>query len=204
VEQVAAQLPELPDAKRERFMRDYGLSRYDAAVLVAERAVADYFEQAVHEGQAQAERPISPKTIANWITGEIFRLMKETDTEIEQVRVTPAHLVALIRLVEAGTININTGKEVLSEMFMSGRSAEAIVQERGLAQISEESVLAQVVAQVLAGHPHEVQTYLSGKETVARWLMGQVMRATQGKANPALAQRLLEERLAQLKQGQGI
>ena len=207
VEQIAAQLPELPDAKRERFMRDYGLSRYDAGVLVAERAVADYFEQAVHESlvvsvanlRAQAGPPISPKSIANWITGEIFRLMKETDTEIEQVRVTPAHLVALIRLVEAGTINANTGKEVLSEMFMSGRSAEAIVQERGLAQISEESVLAQVVAQVLAGHPNEVQTYLSGKETVARWLMGQVMRATQGKANPALAQRLLEEQLARLK-----
>jgi len=198
VAEVAAGLPELPDAKRDRFVRDYGLSRYDAGILVAERAVADYYEQAVRVGATGADRMISPKTIANWITGELFRLMRETDGDISAVRVSPAQLVDLIRLVEAGTINANTAKEVLEEMFKTGRPADAIVAERGLAQISAADVLAQVVARVLADHPKEVQAYLNGKQTVARWLMGQVMRATQGTANPMLAQRLLDEQLARL------
>jgi len=198
VRQVAARLPELPDAKRDRFMREYGLSRYDAVVLVAERTVADYYEQAVQSGAA--EPAVGPKTLANWITGELFRLMKETGTDIAAAKVSPAQLVDLIRLVEAETINANTGKEVLGEMFATGQAAEVIVRERGLAQISETGALAEAVAQVIAGHPEEVRSYLSGKETVARWLMGQVMKATRGKANPALAQQLLEEQLARLRE----
>ena len=191
VEELRAQLPELPETKRTRFIADYGLSEYDAGVLVADKAVADYYEAAV----AAAASAAAPKTVANWITGELFRLMKETGQEIGAVPVSPQALAELIGLVKDNTINLNTGKEVLEEMFASGRGARQIVEERGLAQISDTAALEKIVAQVLEENPQQVARYLGGKVQVLGWLIGQVMKATRGKANPQVVRELLQAQL---------
>jgi len=188
VEALRNHLPELPKEKRARFTTQYGLSNYDATLLVEERAVADYFERVVEEG-------VDAKQAANWITGELFRLMKTADREMGIDRVPAQALAELIRLVEEDTINQSTGKDVLVEMFNTGRRAGDIVSERGLAQISDTEALSQVVTQTLDDNPEQVEEYLTGKRQVLSWFIGQVMRATQGKANPQMARGLLEEQL---------
>jgi len=191
VEELRAQLPELPDAKRSRFVAEYGLSEYDTDVLVADRAVAEYYETAV----AAASSAADPKTVANWVTGELFRLMKETGQGIGQIAVSPQALAELIGLVEDGTINTNTGKKVLDEMLASGHGARQIVDERGLAQVSDAAALEQIVAQVLADNPEQVNRYLDGKVQLLGWMIGQVMKATRGKANPQAVRELLTAQL---------
>jgi aspartyl-tRNA(Asn)/glutamyl-tRNA(Gln) amidotransferase subunit B len=197
VAQLRAQLPELPDAKHARFVADYGLSDYDAGVLVADKAVADYYEAAT-DAAVQASQ-VDPKTVANWVTGELFRLIKETGQEINTLPVSPQALAELIGLVEDNTINTNTGKDVLSEMFASGRGPRQIVDERGLAQVSDAAALEQIVAQVLEENPTQVSQYLDGKVQLVGWLMGQVMQATRGKANPQIVRTLLETQLERLR-----
>jgi len=191
VEELRAQLPELADAKRARFIADYGLSEYDAGVLVADKDVADYYETAVSVAASKA----GPKTVANWVTGELFRLVKETGQEISTAPVSPQALAELIGLVMAGVINLNTGKEVLEEMFASGRSAHQIVKDRGLAQISDAAALEKAITQVLEENAEQVGQYLGGKVQLLGWLMGQVMRATRGKANPQVVRELLQAEL---------
>ncbi|MCP4538020.1 MAG: Asp-tRNA(Asn)/Glu-tRNA(Gln) amidotransferase subunit GatB [Chloroflexi bacterium] len=193
VTQLRAQLPELPDAKHARFVAEYGLSDYDAGILVADKAVANYYEAATKASQ------IDPKTVANWVTGELFRLMKETGQEIDALPVSPQALAELIGLVKDNTINSNTGKDVLAEMFASGRGPRQIVDERELAQVSDTAALEQIVAQVLEENPPQVGQYLDGKPQIVGWLMGQVMRATQGKANPQVVRTLLETQLERLR-----
>jgi aspartyl-tRNA(Asn)/glutamyl-tRNA(Gln) amidotransferase subunit B len=189
VEGIRARLPELPDAKGDRFMEQYGLSRYDASVLTAERPVADYFESCV---RAYADA----KAVANWITGELFRLLKAIDAGIEAVKITPDALAELLTLVEKDTISISVAKNVFGEMFKTGRSATQIVQEKGLAQISDIEELSRIVEQVIAENPGPVAEYLEGKEPVLRFLVGQVMKATRGQANPHLVNELLKEKLS--------
>ncbi len=191
IEEVKASLPELPDARRERLVADYDLSRYDASVLVEDRAVADYFERAVQV----ASDTISPKSVANWMTGELFRLMNQTGTDITDVKVKPEDLVALIVMVKVGTINQPAAKETFGLMWKTGRSPQAIVEERGLKQISDAGELVAIVAQVIADNPDPVAQFKAGKETIIRFLIGQVMKATRGKANPQLAEQLLREQL---------
>jgi len=194
IEEIRRSLPELPYARLRRFREQYGLSAYDAQVLTDERAVADYFEQAV------ASAPdLPPKVIANWISGELFGLLNEAGMEIEQARISPPALTQLIRMVAQGEINQNTGKVVLAEMFQTGEAAQAIVTRRGLHQISDREWIAERVRQVLQEHSGQVTQYLKGKESVARWLFGQVVRATQGRANPRIVQQELERQLEELK-----
>ena len=191
VEEIRARMPELPDAKRARFTADFGLPAHDAGVLAADRAVAEYFEAVVTAGG-------EPKQTFNWITGELFRLMNQSNLEIgdAQDAIPPAGLVELMDLIQDQTININTAKDVLAEMLKGGQAAQGIVAARGLAQVSDASALLVVVTQVLDENPEEVAQYLGGKEALKGWLMGQIMKATRGKANPQLAQRLLAEQLA--------
>jgi aspartyl-tRNA(Asn)/glutamyl-tRNA(Gln) amidotransferase subunit B len=188
VARLRRQLPELPKAKRKRFIAQYGLSDYDAGVLVDDKAVAGYFERVVDAG-------VPPKEAANWITGELFRLMKAGDQNIADIAVSAGALGRLIGLVEEGTINQTTGKDVLEAMFASGREARDIVREQGLAQISDSEELHGILTQVLEESPDQVEEYLSGKAQVLGWFIGRVMRATRGKANPQLARELLEEKL---------
>jgi aspartyl-tRNA(Asn)/glutamyl-tRNA(Gln) amidotransferase subunit B len=198
VEQVQATLPELPDARAARFVSDYGLTPRDAAVLTAERAVAEWFEEAV------AAYGGAPKEVANWVTGQLFALLK-TDTsgmvpkegDIASLPIQPASLAELIKLVDAGVINRNTGKKVLEQMVTTGQPPAAIVEAQGLAQVSDEAGLAQVVDALLAANRDEVDKYRAGKTSLLGWFIGQVMKETRGKANPDLVRRLVVARLDQ-------
>ena len=200
VDALAAGLPELPDAKRTRFERDYGLSRYDAALLVEEPATADYFERAVAH-QAAGER--RPKALANWMTGELFRLMNESGQSLAEVKITPEALADLEQLVAGGTLNLKTAKAVFEEMYNSGAAAGTILARQDVAQISDASEIQTAVAEVLSGHPDELATYLAGKETMAQWFFGQAMRRLKGRANPQVLRQVLTERLAEAKQRRG-
>ena len=179
VETLRAGLPELPDAKRARFEQEFGLSPYDADLLTREKAVALYFEQAIKAGGV-------PKAVANWILSELYRLMKEQALDIESVKIAPEHLGQLSVLVADGTLSSTLAKEVFAEMFASGSAPAQIVSAKGLAQISDAVQLHAIIAQVLQDNPKPVADYLAGKETVVKFLVGQAMRATRGKANPQL------------------
>jgi aspartyl-tRNA(Asn)/glutamyl-tRNA(Gln) amidotransferase subunit B len=192
VECIRATMPELPDDRYRRLMNHYQLSSYDARLLTDERAVADYFEQAVAAGQGQN---LAPKIIANWTMGELFRLLHARNADIQASPVSPAGLVELIALVETGAVTGSVGKRVLQSMFDTGQAARDIVDQEGLAQISDAEKLSPVIDQVIGGNPDAVAQYKAGKETVLRFLVGQLMKATRGKANPELAAKLLQERL---------
>ena len=189
IAQVKASLPELPDAKVARYQSDYGLSAYDSQVLTEERAVADWFDSAIEAGG-------QPKPIANWMINNLFSLVNDHKQSIDEIKVSPAGLVELVSLVEKRTINNNTGKEVLAEMFTSGESAQAIVDAKGLAQISDDSAIAAMIEQVLDDNPDKLAAYLGGKDKLRGFFMGQVMQASKGKADPAVVNRLLSQALA--------
>jgi aspartyl-tRNA(Asn)/glutamyl-tRNA(Gln) amidotransferase subunit B len=193
-ERIRDLLPELPRARRERFEREYGLTRYEADLLTEDQAVADYFEMAVR-GAQQGDPPIEPRALATWITGELFRLMNEAGVEIEEVRIPPAALVDLIRMVQQGEINLNTGKMVLREAFETGEAPRRIVEAKGLTQIRDVEALRAIVLRVIEENPREVESYLRGKEGVLKWFVGQVMRATRGQADPQRVNELVREAL---------
>jgi aspartyl-tRNA(Asn)/glutamyl-tRNA(Gln) amidotransferase subunit B len=191
IEEVKAILPELPDVKRDRFIAEYGLSRYDASVLVEDQAVADYFERAV----TVAGDALSPKLVANWVTGELFRLMNEAGVTITDVNVNPENLVALVEMINSGVINQSAAKKAFGLMWETGRPPQEIVEDLGLKQVSDASELMGIVDQVIAHNPDAVARFKAGKETSIRFLIGQVMKATRGKANPQMAEQLLREQM---------
>lgn len=188
IETVRRELPELPQAKEARYLAEFGLTPYEATVLAEDRAVADWFEAAVAAGGA-------PKALANWILNDLFRLLNERAQTIDELALTPAGLVELIGLVDDGTVNLTSARDVLAEIVVDGRSAADVVKARGLGQISDEATLIRIVEQVVGENPEPVASYLSGKETLLGWFVGQVMRETKGKANPAVVNRLVRERL---------
>ena len=185
---VRAGLVELPAAKMRRYKTALGLTEAEARVIAEELAVAYWFEAAVADGG-------DPKMVANWLINNLFSLMNEHKTPIEQVKVAPSELVVLLGLVAKQTISHNMAKEVLAEMFATGQSPAEIVQARGLAQISDEGAIAAVVAQVLAEHPQDAAELRAGKVKLRGWFVGQMMRALQGKGNPQVVNRLLDEAL---------
>lgn len=181
-------LPELPDQKRNRFCSVYGLSSYDAEALTANREMADYFESAVSEFN-------QPKVVSNWIMGTLTAYLNAQDLTIEQSTVTPQDLAGLLALVNDGVISGNTAKAVFEEMAESGKSAEQIVREKGLEQVSDSSAIEAIISQVLFDHPVEVSSYKNGKTRLIGFFVGQVMKATQGKANPQTVNKILREKL---------
>ena len=192
VDGLRAELPELPDTRRDRFVADYKLARSEAFVLTADRDVADFFEEAVVAGQ---KMDVSPKSLSNWMAGELFHLLRAEGLEIGEARIRPEALAELVALIEKGSITANTGKTVLAEMFKTGRPAAEIVKEKGMDQISDQEALARIVDEVLAANPNQVAKYRNGKETLLQWFVGQVMRATRGKANPQVVMSLLQTKL---------
>ena len=186
---VSDQLPELPDAMARRFAEQYGLGAQDVALLVEDRGIAAYFEEAA--GQEGA----NPKLMSNWMTGEFFRRLKEDDVDIEDVKVTPHALVELIGLVKENTINQNAAREIFGAMWKDGGSPARIVEARGLAQISDSSELDGLVAQIIAANPDAAEKIRSGNKKPIQFLMGQVMKATRGKANPQMVVQRLQEQL---------
>ncbi len=183
-----AALPELPEARRNRMVAEYGLPEYDAGVLAGDRALADFFE-------ATAEASGNAKAASNWIMTEILRILSEDDREIGDLDLTPEALAGLIRLVDDNTINNRTGKDVLVEMLASGASAEAIVKEKGLAQVSDTGAIEAFADQAIAENPKSVEDYRAGKKNAIQHLMGQVMRLSRGKANPKMVMELLRDKL---------
>ncbi len=194
LEEVRSRLPELPLAKKRRFMADYGIRAYEAELLIADRAIADYFERSARLAVGQG---IAGQEVANWITGEIFRLFNDMGLTLETLKITPEKLVALLKLRQAGTLSSTAAKTVLEEMARSGEAPDAIVERLGLAQVSDRDALRRIVEEVVASNPKQVQQYLEGKTAVLGWFVGQVMKASQGKANPAQLQELLKQVLEQ-------
>lgn len=201
-EQVESQrrlLPELPLAKQRRYQSQYGLGEYDAGILVAEQAIADYFEAVVSVVQSSAgQTTVSPKMVSNWITGELFALLGSPG-DIETCQISPQSLADLLMMVSRGEINQPTAKNILGEMFTNGTDVRSIVESRGLRQISDSGQIASLVQQALTDHPKQVEEYLGGKETLSNWFFGQVMKLASGKASPALLKDELARQLNALK-----
>jgi aspartyl-tRNA(Asn)/glutamyl-tRNA(Gln) amidotransferase subunit B len=187
-------LPELPDARRRRFEVDYGLPPYDAALLTGDRALADFYERT-------ASLVADSKTVSNWVMGEVLRELNERKTGIESLDITAERMAGLINAVADGRINAVTGKDVFAEMVETGADAESIVEARGLEQIGDAAVLDGFVKRVLADHPEQVSKYLAGEEKLFKYLLGQVMKASGGKADPAGARERLERALDNRRQG---
>ena len=186
---IAAQLPELPVARRERFVRDYQLPEYDAAVLTEEKPVADYFEAVVKAGA-------DAKQASNWVMGDVLRVLKEEKIEISAFPVKPEALAEMIQLITDGTISSKLAKTVFEEMRKTQKSAKQIVEEKGLVQITDTGAIERVVDEVLAANPKEVERYRQGEEKLIGFFVGQVMRATRGKANPQMVNQLLRQKLS--------
>jgi len=193
IESARAALPELPQVKETRYEAALGLSAYEAAALAEDRGVAEWFDAAV----TAAGKEVSPKTLTNWILNDLFRLMNERGRSIDGIPVAPTALVTLVSQVERGAINQTTAREVLAEMMDSGRDPATIIETRGLAQISDEAALANVVDAVVNANSGPVANYLDGKESLLGWFVGQVMRETKGRANPTVVNGLLRARLEQ-------
>ena len=194
VSQLEATLPELAPQRKARFIADYGLSEYDADLLTGARATADYFEAALSIHDA-SRSPETAKEIANWILGDLSRLLNQDHRDIADSPVTPTGLSDLLGLISDGTLSISLAKTVLEEMYATGGDAAGIVEAKGLAQISDTGAIEAAVAEAIAANPKAVADYLDGKENAARLLMGQVMRITKGQAQPDLALRLVQEGL---------
>ncbi len=186
---VRAGMPELPAARAERFLGDYGVTPYDAGVLTATRALADYFEDTVKAGAPG-------KIAANWISVELLRRLNDAGKEISFSPVTPEALAELLEKVDAGEITVATGKKVFARMFDTGKSAAQIVAAEGLAQITDASAIEKIAREVAARHPDNAAKYRSGNEGVFKFFVGQVMRETRGQANPQLVNEILKRVLA--------
>ena len=191
VEAARAALPELPDAKRERFVSQYGLREYDAEILTASRPSAAYYEEAIGGG-------VDPKAIANYVTGDLARLMNASGQEITDIKVPPANLRELIQLRDSGKITNNIAKKVLEGMFETGETAPGIVASQGLAVVSDEGPIAAEVEKVLAANADVVAKIKAGNDKSKGFLMGQVMKALKGQGKPDVVTRLIDEKLAQL------
>jgi len=192
IKEIAAGLPELPPAKMERFIREYGLAADEARILVSSRALADYYE-------ALASAAGTPRQAANWIKREVLQFLKENNLEITDFPLQPASLAELIKLVEAREITMTIAKEqIFPEMIKTGKEPRTIIEEKGLKPIAEDNTLLAIINQVIEENPQPVQQYLGGKTQVLGFLLGQVMKATRGQANPEKARLLLQAALDRL------
>jgi aspartyl-tRNA(Asn)/glutamyl-tRNA(Gln) amidotransferase subunit B len=186
IDEVRRALPELPDERRARYVRELGLPEYDAGVLVAEKEVAEFFEQC-------AAKSKDPKQASNWVMGEVLRELKDSRRAISEIPVSPTALAELLALINDGTITNNIAKEVFAEMAKSGKPPAEIVKTKGMAQISDSGELEEAVKKVISENGKAVADYRAGKKQAAGFLMGQVMRATKGKANPDVVQQLIKK-----------
>ncbi len=190
IREIKASLPELPDSKRERFISEYGLPEYDADMLVAEKATAEWFEKAVKLGG-------NAKTMSNWILTEVFKHLKEQGKEINETLMKPMHLVSLSSLVETAVVSGTMAKtQIIYEIINTGKMPEEIIKEKGLSQISDAAALEKAIDEVIAGSQKEVERFRGGDEKLMGFFVGQVMKATKGKANPRMVNELLRKKLA--------
>jgi aspartyl-tRNA(Asn)/glutamyl-tRNA(Gln) amidotransferase subunit B len=188
VEQLRRELPELPDAKIERLVREYGIPRYDAEVLAADRATADYYDTlaALHG---------NGKLCSNWVMGEVLRALKDDGLTIENCPVSPTRLAGMLRRIDDNTISGKIAKKVFDAMWQSGKDADTVIEEQGLKQVTDLGAIEPVIDEILAANPDQVDQYRAGKEKLLGFFVGQVMQATKGKANPAALNELLVKKL---------
>jgi aspartyl-tRNA(Asn)/glutamyl-tRNA(Gln) amidotransferase subunit B len=187
IEGVRSEMPELPDARRKRFMEQYELTFNDASLLVRDRALADFYERAATASNARGA--------ANWLKGELLRELDAAGVGAESSPVSPEELGALVRAIEEGRISGKQGKDVLVEMFKTGKGAGAVIEDQGLTQLSDTGEIEKIVTDVLAASPQQLEQYRAGKETLYGFFVGQVMKASKGKANPKVVNELLKEKL---------
>jgi aspartyl-tRNA(Asn)/glutamyl-tRNA(Gln) amidotransferase subunit B len=187
VEQVRSLMPELPDARRRRFTEQYELSFNDASLLVRDKALADFYERAAAAS--------NPRGASNWLKGELLRELDAASVSADASPVSPEELGALVRAVEEGRISGKQGKDVLAEMFKTGKGAEKVIEEQGLAQVSDAGEIEKIVTDVLASNPEQLAAYRGGKEALFGFFVGQVMKVSKGKANPKIVNELLKEKL---------
>jgi aspartyl-tRNA(Asn)/glutamyl-tRNA(Gln) amidotransferase subunit B len=190
VEALRKTIPELPDAKRERFVREYGLPEYDADMLTQSRAMAAYYEEA-------AKLSGQPKVVSNWMMGELMRLLNAAGSEIEECPVRPDKLAGMVKMIGEGTISTKIAKTVFEEMFKSGKDAETVVKEQGLVQVSDTGAIERIIDEVIKANPAQHGDYKAGKEKLFGFFVGQVMKASKGKANPEMVNELLKKKLAE-------
>jgi aspartyl-tRNA(Asn)/glutamyl-tRNA(Gln) amidotransferase subunit B len=197
VEEIRSKLPELPEARRDRFVTEYGLPLYDANLLTSSKITADYFEACMIRPPQSFSPKKHAKQVANWIIGEFSHLLNVTNTVTKDMgeKVSPVALFDLVQLISQGVISGSSAKLVFEEMFKTGRSAKDIVTEQGLSQISDTGEIEEVVGQVVDANPKAVADYKAGKAQSLTFLVGQVMRVTKGRANPKLVNEQLKKRL---------
>jgi aspartyl-tRNA(Asn)/glutamyl-tRNA(Gln) amidotransferase subunit B len=186
--EVRKGLPELPEAKRQRFIKQYGLPEYDAGVLVADVTLAAFYERAAHGAK-------NPKAISNWVTTEFLGKLAEAKTSIDECPIKPEHLAELVSLIESSQISGKIAKDVFAEMFSSGKSASAIVKEKGLVQVSDAGAIEGFIEDAIAKNPKSVADFKAGNEAAINFLKGQVMKLSKGKANPQLVGKILLHKL---------
>jgi aspartyl-tRNA(Asn)/glutamyl-tRNA(Gln) amidotransferase subunit B len=181
-------VPELPAERAARFRSEFGLPEYDAGVLTASKGMADYFESCV-------KLLDQPKTVSNWVMGELTRELNNSGTDVSASPVPPQRLVSLLQMVEKGMVSLKVAREIFPEVYSSGKSPEQIVQEKGLTQVSDEGALEKIIEEVLTKNPAQVAQFKEGKQQVLGFLVGQVMKASGGKANPGKVNELLKRKL---------
>jgi aspartyl-tRNA(Asn)/glutamyl-tRNA(Gln) amidotransferase subunit B len=188
IEEVQSNMVELPRAKRDRFVSEYSIPAYDAGVLTATRALADYYEAVVKETK-------EPKASSNWVMGELLRVLKDGNLNITDCPLEPARLADLVTMVKAGKINSNMGKEVFEEIYKTNKTAAEVVEAKGMTQISDEGELVGQIDKIIAAHPDEAERFKGGEAKLQGFFVGQIMKATRGQANPQIVNKLLKERL---------
>jgi aspartyl-tRNA(Asn)/glutamyl-tRNA(Gln) amidotransferase subunit B len=186
---ILADFPELPLARKARFVSDYGIPDYDAEILTGDRSLADYFEAAVKSYRGD------PKKISNWLMNDVLRLLNDTGATAEALNLSPLFLAEIVKMVDEGVINANTGKSLLEKVNDSGKEPRRVVNEEGLGKVSDDQAIRKVAEEVLAESPKEVESYKSGKATLMGWFVGQVMKKMRGKADPQTAKSILEDLL---------
>ena len=189
VERVRLSLPELPDARKARYMKDYGLPEYDAEVLTGSKALSDYFDEALKYTK-------NAKGVSNWVMGELLKLLNATGAELDdKFNIAPTALAELVELIDKGAISGKQAKEVFKFMAETGKNPSAIVEEKGMKQISDEGAIAKIVEEVIAANPQSVEDFKNGKDRAVGFLVGQVMKASKGQANPEMVNKLLREKM---------
>ena len=180
---IGLNMPELPDQKAKRFIEKLGLTIYDANVLTADKSTADYFEQVINE--------VDPKLAANWVTAELFGRLNKAGISLEECKVTPSKLAGLLKLILDETISGKIAKQIFDEMFETGEAAEVIVKAKGLVQVTDTALIEKIIQEVISENSSKVEEYLSGKDKLFGFFVGETLKRSQGKASPKIVNELL-------------
>ena len=191
VDELEKSLPEMPIEKRARFVSEYGLSEKDASIIISSKTLAKFYEEVVGLGG-------NPKTVSNYILGDLLRMLNANNMEPADIKISPKNFVSLLKIIESGKISNAAGKEVFKEMFETDKDPEIIIEEKGLSQISCSDEIEKLVDKVLSDNPKSIEDFKAGKTQAVGYLMGQVMKASKGKANPPVAKQMIEEKLSKM------